>query len=159
MYYLFYGLGQAAHTVTQQTIVADFFGPRRYATLRGIMNPITVGGGVLGPLFAGMMFDAQDSYQLAFLIMGPLVALGAPTIFLAGKPRLVEDPLEARKSRQHCECKGVEYMPRMTGGQALAKSLHREGVRVIFGLPGVQLYHALDPLYDEPEHSLDNDQA
>ena len=97
LYYLSYGLGQAAHTVTQQTIVADFFGPRRYATLRGIMNPITVGGGVLGPLFAGMMFDAQDSYQLAFFIIGPLVALGAPVIFLAGKPRLVDDPLEARK--------------------------------------------------------------
>jgi acetolactate synthase-1/2/3 large subunit len=41
-------------------------------------------------------------------------------------------------------------MPKMTGGQALAKSLSREGVRVIFGLPGVQLYHLLDGLYDEP---------
>ena len=41
-------------------------------------------------------------------------------------------------------------MPQMTGGQALAKSLYREGVRVIFGLPGVQLYHLLDALYDEP---------
>ncbi|GIT02281.1 MAG: hypothetical protein CM1200mP27_09060 [Chloroflexota bacterium] len=30
-------------------------------------------------------------------------------------------------------------MVKMTGGQALAKSLYREGVRVIFGLPGVQL--------------------
>ena len=30
------------------------------------------------------------------------------------------------------------------------KSLYREGVRVIFGLPGVQLYHAMDALYDEP---------
>lgn len=30
-------------------------------------------------------------------------------------------------------------MARMTGGQALVASLHREGVRVIFGLPGVQL--------------------
>ena len=40
-------------------------------------------------------------------------------------------------------------MPKMTGGQALAKSLFREGVRVIFGLPGVQLYHLLDGLYDE----------
>ena len=27
-------------------------------------------------------------------------------------------------------------MAKMTGGQALARSLHREGVRVIFGLPG-----------------------
>lgn len=42
-------------------------------------------------------------------------------------------------------------MSKMTGGQALAKSLHREGVRVIFGLPGVQLYHLLDGLYDESD--------
>ncbi len=41
-------------------------------------------------------------------------------------------------------------MARMTGGQALAKSLYLEGVRVIFGLPGVQLYHALDGLQGEP---------
>ena len=30
------------------------------------------------------------------------------------------------------------------------KSLYLEGVRVIFGLPGVQLYHAMDALYQEP---------
>ena len=41
-------------------------------------------------------------------------------------------------------------MPKMTGGQALAKSLYREGVKIIFGLPGVQLYHAVDALIDEP---------
>lgn len=29
------------------------------------------------------------------------------------------------------------------------KALYSEGVRVIFGLPGVQLYHAMDALYDE----------
>ena len=32
----------------------------------------------------------------------------------------------------------------------MVKSLYLEGVRVIFGLPGVQLYHALDALYGEP---------
>ncbi len=42
-------------------------------------------------------------------------------------------------------------MPRMTGGQALIRSLYLEGIRVIFGLPGVQLYHAMDALYDQPE--------
>ncbi|SVD27080.1 uncharacterized protein METZ01_LOCUS379934, partial [marine metagenome] len=41
-------------------------------------------------------------------------------------------------------------MPKLTGGQALAKSLYREGVRVIFGLVGAQLYYATDALYDEP---------
>ena len=41
-------------------------------------------------------------------------------------------------------------MVKMTGGQALVRSLYREGVRVVFGLPGVQLYHAMDAFYDEP---------
>src|SRR5262249_1084638 len=42
-------------------------------------------------------------------------------------------------------------MARMTGGEALVKSLHREGVRVVFGLPGVQLYGVLAALRDEPD--------
>ena len=41
-------------------------------------------------------------------------------------------------------------MARMTGGEALVKSLFREGVRVVFGLPGVQLYGTLAALRDEP---------
>jgi acetolactate synthase-1/2/3 large subunit len=41
-------------------------------------------------------------------------------------------------------------MARMTGGEALVAALHREGVRVIFGLPGVQLYGVMAALRDEP---------
>ena len=41
-------------------------------------------------------------------------------------------------------------MARMTGGKALVKSLYREGVRVVFGLPGVQIYGVLAALRDEP---------
>src|SRR2546428_12094512 len=43
-----------------------------------------------------------------------------------------------------------DTMTRMTGGEALVKSLYREGVRVVFGLPGVQLYGVLAALRDEP---------
>jgi acetolactate synthase-1/2/3 large subunit len=42
-------------------------------------------------------------------------------------------------------------VPELTGGQALAQSLRREGVTTIFGLPGDQLMYALDGLYDVPE--------
>jgi acetolactate synthase I/II/III large subunit len=38
----------------------------------------------------------------------------------------------------------------MTGGQALARQLVREDVQHVFGLPGDQLMHALDGIYDEP---------
>jgi acetolactate synthase I/II/III large subunit len=39
-----------------------------------------------------------------------------------------------------------------TGGQALVEQLRREGVEVIFGIPGVQLDWAVDALYDAAGH-------
>ena len=41
-------------------------------------------------------------------------------------------------------------MAKMTGGQALIKQMHREGVSVIFGMPGIQMYEAMDAIYNEP---------
>jgi acetolactate synthase-1/2/3 large subunit len=38
----------------------------------------------------------------------------------------------------------------MTGGEALVRSLYTEGVRAVFGLPGVQLYGVMAALRDEP---------
>ena len=39
----------------------------------------------------------------------------------------------------------------MTGGQSLIHSLYNEGVRIIFGLLGVQMYHAIIPILDYPD--------
>ena len=41
-------------------------------------------------------------------------------------------------------------MPFLTAAQALVRSLAREGVEVVFGLPGVQIMEVFDALYDEP---------
>ena len=41
-------------------------------------------------------------------------------------------------------------MARMSGGEALAKSLVREGVEVVFGIPGIQVYGIVAALRDEP---------
>ena len=47
---------------------------------------------------------------------------------------------------------GVLIMGTMTGGQALVQTLKREGVEVIFGLPGVQMDWAFDALWEEREN-------
>ncbi|MGQ0550697.1 MAG: thiamine pyrophosphate-dependent enzyme [Armatimonadota bacterium] len=41
-------------------------------------------------------------------------------------------------------------MARLTGGEALVQSLYREGVRAVFGVPGVQIYGVMAALRDEP---------
>lgn len=42
-------------------------------------------------------------------------------------------------------------MPTIPGGDALALSLKNHGVDTIFGLPGVQIYGAMEGLYNHPE--------
>src|SRR5436309_825262 len=37
-------------------------------------------------------------------------------------------------------------MPKLNGGQTLIESLHREGVHVVFGIPGAGQYEAVDAL-------------
>ena len=41
-------------------------------------------------------------------------------------------------------------MAKMSGGEALAKSLANEGVEVVFGIPGIQIYSIVAGLRDEP---------
>ena len=41
-------------------------------------------------------------------------------------------------------------MPQMTGSQAVVRSLAREGVEVVFALPGAQIMGIFDALYDQP---------
>ncbi len=41
-------------------------------------------------------------------------------------------------------------MVKMSGGEALAKSLVSEGVDVVFGIPGIQMYGIIAALRDEP---------
>ena len=45
-------------------------------------------------------------------------------------------------------------MSKLSGGQALVKSLVREGVEYVFGLPGVQMYGIISALRDEPSIKL-----
>ena len=39
----------------------------------------------------------------------------------------------------------------MTGGEAVVQSLVREGVEVVFGLPGVQIMSIYDAFYNNPD--------
>ena len=42
-------------------------------------------------------------------------------------------------------------MTRMTGAQALVCSMQREGIRVVFGLPGAGQYEAVDAIWETPK--------
>ena len=46
---------------------------------------------------------------------------------------------------------GERQMTIMTGGQALVRSMQREGIQVVFGIPTAGQYEAVDALWETPE--------
>src|SRR6202521_5040973 len=67
----------------------------------------------------------------------------APTFQHHGKPPMIDGRGERTR--------GESSMEQLAGGQAPPLQLEREGVRVVFGLPGGQTMYALDALYDIPD--------
>ena len=60
-----YGFATAARDIAYPLAIQYCFGDRFMAQIYGMMMLVLVGG-ALGPLFAGWVFDQNDSYQVAF---------------------------------------------------------------------------------------------
>jgi MFS family permease len=81
-FFLTFGIGHAGWLVLQHTLIADFFGAKRFATLRGLANTLQIPVSVLVPLFMGYMFDTRGSYDVALLAIAGVVVCGALSLGL-----------------------------------------------------------------------------
>ena len=86
LFLLTYALGHGLFVVLFMTITADYFGTRRFATLRGLTMVVQTPLAVLAPLLAGWSFDAWGSYRPIFLAYAGVVALGAVAVALIRRP-------------------------------------------------------------------------
>ncbi len=77
-------------------IRADYFGTRSLGQIAGWSNIITAGGSIIGPVYAGIMYDAQGSYTLAFWTLGATTAAGTFFFLFARRP-----PTPARAAVQN----------------------------------------------------------
>lgn len=93
-YYFLYALGHAAYIIAYQTIVADYFGTRRFATIRGWIGMISSIGGAAGPPFGAWIYEVTGSYDLAFAVFAAVVLVGVPAMWLADRYRPVQEPAQ-----------------------------------------------------------------
>ncbi|MDA1061474.1 MAG: MFS transporter [Chloroflexi bacterium] len=77
LYYATFATGMAAWVVMQQTITADYFGTRRFATLRGLSSTLQMPVGVGAPVLAGWWFDEFGSYRQIFMLFALLTMTGS----------------------------------------------------------------------------------
>jgi OFA family oxalate/formate antiporter-like MFS transporter len=90
LYYVSFASGHSIWVVFQQTMIADYFGVRRFATIRGLASTLQLPVGVLAPFIAGWVFDHHGSYTPAFMAYGVISISGAIWVLLIRRPMWVD---------------------------------------------------------------------
>ena len=68
-------------------ITGDYYGRKFFGTINGLTHLAMAVTTVLGPVFAGYIFDVTGSYRLAFVSFAATCAIGALFAILAKRPR------------------------------------------------------------------------
>ena len=90
--YLFaavYGFAHGSCDVPLSPLVASLFGLRSHGLIFGVIGSGFAIGSAVGPLVAGYIFDATNSYQVAFLICAVIATVG---LILAAVLRQLPSP-------------------------------------------------------------------
>lgn len=82
-----YSISQGGISVIPQSLIADYFGRRSYATIQGFRSTIQMGGIVIGPIVSGYVFDQTGSYENAFMGFGAATILSMFLVILAKPPK------------------------------------------------------------------------
>ena len=65
---------------------AEVFGIRAFGAIQGLMFTVATIGALIGPVFAGWMYDQTESYRLAFVLLAACGFLAAPMILSLRRP-------------------------------------------------------------------------
>ncbi|MGE0228319.1 MAG: MFS transporter [Dehalococcoidia bacterium] len=99
-YFVTFSIGQAMMVVLGQTMIADYFGAARFASIRGLATTLNTPVGIITPLFAGYMFDRTGSYSVAWVACGVLAFSGAIWVTLIRRPLWAEVERERERAEE-----------------------------------------------------------
>jgi MFS family permease len=75
-----FGLGWGGVIPTRPSLQAEVFGLRAFGAIQGLVFTVGTIGGLIGPVFAGFMYDQTESYRLSFVILAAFGFLAVPLI-------------------------------------------------------------------------------
>lgn len=90
---IIYSPAYGGGVVVMNAIRGEYFGRQHFGTIMGLMDLIQMFGLVLGPVFAGYIFDTTGSYRLAFITFAIAAAIAMMLMLVARRP---VQPLKAK---------------------------------------------------------------
>ncbi|MEE8346943.1 MAG: MFS transporter, partial [Dehalococcoidia bacterium] len=82
-----FGFGWGGVIPTRPALQAEVFGMRAFGAIQGLVFTIATMGALVGPVFAGWMYDQTESYRLSFVILASVGFLAVPLIATLQRPR------------------------------------------------------------------------
>ena len=70
-------------------IRGEYFGRRYFGTIMGFMDLVQMVGSILGPIFAGWIFDVTSSYRLAFVSFAVAATLATALMLTVKRPLMI----------------------------------------------------------------------
>jgi MFS family permease len=75
-----FAFGWGGSIPIRPALQAEYFGLRAFGAIQGIVFTVAMIGALVGPVFAGWMFDQTESYRLAFVILSLGCLISAPLV-------------------------------------------------------------------------------
>ena len=88
------GAVRGLFTLTEATLVTDYWGPGRYAAVNGVFNAPLTAAGAIAPSIGAAVAAAVGSYPVLFVILAAAAAAGAALAATVppGQPKRAADP-------------------------------------------------------------------
>jgi sugar phosphate permease len=71
-------------------LLAEYFGLRAFASIQGLLFGIGIAGAIIGPVFAGSVYDIVGTYRPAFLVVALTTLTAALVVLMLGRPPVWE---------------------------------------------------------------------
>jgi sugar phosphate permease len=81
-----FALGFGGSIPLRPAFQAEYFGLKAFGAIQGLAFTIGTLGGLLGPVFAGWMYDVTESYRLAFVLLSIGSFVSVPLVLSIGRP-------------------------------------------------------------------------
>ena len=91
VFVIIYGISYGGAIPVFMAIIGDYFGRANYATIRGWIQLCHIPSTMIGPIYAGWVYDSTNSYQVAFMSFIVALILGTIFLFFARNPNVTSD--------------------------------------------------------------------
>jgi sugar phosphate permease len=91
-----FALGFGGSIPVRPAFQAEYFGLKAFGAIQGLAFTIGTLGGLLGPVFAGWMYDVTESYRLAFVVLSAGSFVAVPLVLSIRKPMVAGEFFVAR---------------------------------------------------------------